>query len=154
MNDSLIDSRENNLEEEPLQRSGVGRRGALLRMGAVAAGLLSGARGLFAQKRLAIGLDKAEKLKTVGGSALLKVQEKEILFVREAEDKVRALNPVCSHKKCTVAYDHGKKRIVCPCHGSNFGLDGGILNGPAEKPLQVFDAALDPEKGRIIFTME
>jgi len=132
----------------------LGRRSALLRVAALAAAFLSGARSLLAQKRLAIGLDNAEKLKAVGGSVVLKVQEREILFVREAQDKVRALNPVCSHNKCTVGYDHSRKRIVCPCHGSNFDLDGSVLNGPAEKPLQVYEASLDLEKGRIVFTME
>ena len=152
MKDCMIGSQGNDPEGATRPRVGLGRRGALMHMGSVAAGLLAGARGLFAQKRLALSLDKAEKLKTIGGSALLKIQEKEILFVREAEDKIRVLNPVCSHKKCTVAYDDGKKRIVCPCHGSNFSLDGGVLKGPAEKPLQAYEASLDLEKGRIILT--
>jgi len=132
----------------------LGRRGALVRLGAVVAGLVSGAGNLFAQKRLAISLDKAEKLKTVGGSILLKIQEKDVLFVRESEDAIRVLNPVCSHQKCTVGYDQGKNRIVCPCHGSNFNLDGSVLNGPATQPLQVYEATLDLEKGRVVFTME
>jgi Rieske Fe-S protein len=108
----------------------------------------------MAQKRLALGLDKVEKLKSPGGSALLKVQGRDLLFIRESEETVRVLDPTCTHKKCTVEYSKEKQRIVCPCHGSNFALDGKVLLGPAEKPLQAFEATLDPQKTRIIFSVE
>jgi Rieske Fe-S protein len=130
------------------------RRSALIRLSSLGAVLFAGIRSSFAQKRLALGLDKAEKLKTVGGFAILKVQDKDILFIRDTEETVRALNPVCSHKKCLVGYSAEKKRIVCPCHGSNYDLDGKVLKGPAEKPLQVYEATLDLPKSRIVFTLE
>lgn len=137
-----------------LPRRSLDRRGALRRMSVCALGLISGIRAAFAQKKLALGLDKAEKLKSPGGSALLKIQGRELLFIRESEDTVRVLDPTCSHKKCTVEYNREKQRIVCPCHSSNYTLDGKVLNGPAEKPLQVFEATLDPQKTKIIFSVE
>lgn len=131
-----------------------GRRGALRCMGACIVALVSGIRVAFAQKKLALGLDKAEKLKSPGGSALLKIQDRQLLFIRDSEDSVHVLDPICTHKGCTVEYNKDKQRIVCPCHGSNYALDGTVLNGPAEKPLQAFEATLDDQKGRIIFSME
>ena len=116
--------------------------------------LVSGARLALAQKKMALGLDKFEKLKSPGGSALLKIQGREYLFIRDSEDSVRVLDPTCTHQKCTVAYNREKQRIVCPCHSSNYDLDGKVLNGPAEKPLQVYEATLDPQKSRIIFSVE
>ncbi len=130
------------------------RRGALRCLAACVVGLFSGIRVAFAQKKLALALDKAEKLKAPGGSALLKIQNRELLFIRDAEDSVHVLDPICTHRQCTVGYDRDKKRIVCPCHGSNYALDGTVLNGPAERPLQVFEATLDDQKSRIIFSME
>jgi Rieske Fe-S protein len=135
-------------------RRSIDRRGIFSSLFASAAALFLGARTSFAQKRLAIGLDKAEKLKSVGGFTILKVQEKDVMFIRETEDKVRALNPICSHQKCLVTYIAETKRIACPCHNSNYDLDGKVLKGPSEKPLQVYDATLDLPKSRIIFTLE
>jgi len=105
-------------------------------------------------KKLALGLDKVEKLKSPGGSALLKIQGRELLFIRDSEESVRVLNPVCTHQKCTVQYDREKQLIVCPCHGSTYSLDGEVIKGPAEKPLRAFEATLDSEKNRIVFSAE
>jgi cytochrome b6-f complex iron-sulfur subunit len=132
----------------------LGRRGAIGRLGGFLAALFAAIRVSFAQRRLALSLDKVEKLKTPGGAALLKIERREILFVRESEERVCAFNPTCTHKQCTVEYSKDKRRLVCPCHGSNYDLSGKVLNGPAEKPLQVYDAALDSANNRIILTVE
>ncbi len=131
----------------------VNRRGALRALGSLAAALATVRLGL-SQRRLALGLDKVEKLKTPGGAALLKIQGRELLFIRDSEESIRVLDPTCTHKKCTVEYSRERQRIVCPCHGSNFSLDGSVLHGPAEKPLQVYDAVLDSTNNRVVFSME
>src|SRR5262245_13429685 len=132
-----------------------GRRKVLQLVGALIVGCLFGFRAAFAQpKKLALSLDKAEKLKSPGTSVLLKILDRELLFVRDSEDSVHILDPTCTHKKCTVEYDRDKQQIVCPCHGSTYSLDGRLLKGPAEKPLQAFEAVLDAPKNRIIFSTE
>lgn len=40
----------------------------------------------------------------------------------------------CPHKGCTVNVTPDK--FVCPCHGSQFALDGALLKGPAKSALQ------------------
>jgi cytochrome b6-f complex iron-sulfur subunit len=99
----------------------------------------------------AISLDRVEKLKTTGGSVLLKVEGLPLLFVRESEETIRGVDPTCTHRKCTVEYNKSRKRFICPCHGSQYDLEGRVLKGPAEKPLKNLDAYL--ESGRIIFTL-
>ena len=131
----------------------IDRRGAIRRFGSLVSALFGAIRISFAQRRLALSLDKVEKLKTPGGSALLKIEGREILFIRESDERVCALNPTCTHKQCTVEYNRDKQRLICPCHGSNFDLAGKVLNGPAERPLQVFDATLDSASNRIILTI-
>lgn len=46
----------------------------------------------------------------------------------------KGFSPVCPHRGCNVdAITDGK--IVCPCHHSEFNLDGTVAQGPATKPL-------------------
>lgn len=62
-----------------------------------------------------------------------------VLLVRKGEH-VHALADRCSHRGC--ALHEGTlegDRIVCPCHGSTFGLDGSVLRGPATSPQPSFD---------------
>jgi cytochrome b6-f complex iron-sulfur subunit len=108
-------------------------------------------RDSAAAGKRAISLDRVEKLKTTGGSVLLKVEGLPVLFVRESEETIRGVDPTCTHKKCTVEYNKSRNRFICPCHGSQYDLEGRVLKGPAEKPLKNLDAYL--ESGRIIFTL-
>jgi cytochrome b6-f complex iron-sulfur subunit len=47
----------------------------------------------------------------------------------------RAISLVCPHLGCTV--DPQPEGFICPCHGSRFDLQGGLLRGPATKALTV-----------------
>jgi len=40
----------------------------------------------------------------------------------------------CTHKGCTVN-EIADGTIHCPCHGSEFNLDGTVAKGPATRPL-------------------
>ncbi|MEU2036930.1 ubiquinol-cytochrome c reductase iron-sulfur subunit [Nocardia amamiensis] len=44
------------------------------------------------------------------------------------------LSPICTHAGCKVVRVSGGT-IDCACHGSKFGLDGSVANGPAAGPL-------------------
>ncbi|WP_433756057.1 Rieske (2Fe-2S) protein [Nocardia sp. CA-135398] len=44
------------------------------------------------------------------------------------------LSSTCTHAGCKVATVSGGT-INCACHGSKFGLDGSVVNGPATQPL-------------------
>lgn len=47
-----------------------------------------------------------------------------------------AYSAVCTHQRCTVAYQGGE--LVCPCHGSTFdpSSDAEVVAGPANRPLE------------------
>jgi glycine/D-amino acid oxidase-like deaminating enzyme/nitrite reductase/ring-hydroxylating ferredoxin subunit len=54
---------------------------------------------------------------------------------RDAEGVLHEVSAVCTHLGCVVQWNGGEKSWDCPCHGSRFGVDGAILNGPARLPL-------------------
>lgn len=114
----------------------------LAAMGAV---LLLPARTARAAK-IAIGLDKLEALKTVGASMTIKLKGKTVLFIRDSETSVRGIDPTCTHQQCTVEYKAENNRIDCPCHGSSFDLEGNVLKGPAEKPLNLYETSLQDSR--------
>jgi Rieske Fe-S protein len=45
-----------------------------------------------------------------------------------------------------VAFNAGDKKIKCPCHGSQFDLDGRVIHGPASRPLEIYPAELVNEQ--------
>lgn len=43
--------------------------------------------------------------------------------------------PTCTHMGCKLNWNRAEQSWDCPCHGSRFGIDGAVLDGPAQKPL-------------------
>jgi Rieske Fe-S protein len=56
-------------------------------------------------------------------------------FLTRDRGTLRAFAITCPHLGCSYAFDDGKQHFVCPCHGSEFALDGRVLHGPATSPL-------------------
>jgi Rieske Fe-S protein len=48
---------------------------------------------------------------------------------------LRAFAITCPHLGCSYNYDNGLRHFLCPCHGSQFALDGSVVHGPAAAPL-------------------
>jgi Rieske Fe-S protein len=129
------------------------RRGFLKSSGLTLAGLL-GLPALAARaegNKVAVPLAKLEMLKAKGGSVVIKVKEKLVLLIRDTATSVKAYSPICTHMHCVVAYSAGENKIKCPCHGSEFDLDGHVVHGPAARPLEVHAATLEAE--RIVVTL-
>ena len=68
-----------------------------------------------------------------------KVVEKNSAWVVRTEDhNVVAYKPACTHLACPYHWEHQANKFVCPCHGSEFSLEGKVLTGPAPRPLDRF----------------
>ena len=54
--------------------------------------------------------------------------------------ELAALDAVCPHLGCLVRQkEAGGSGFRCPCHGSEFGPDGELERGPADRPLRPLD---------------
>lgn len=56
-------------------------------------------------------------------------------FLTRDRGQLRAFAITCPHLGCSYNFDDGKQHFVCPCHGSEFALDGSVIHGPATAPL-------------------
>jgi Rieske Fe-S protein len=64
------------------------------------------------------------------------VVDRKVVYLVRSGQEVRALESTCTHLGCRTSYDREGKRIVCPCHGGVFGIDGRVLEGPPPTPLR------------------
>jgi menaquinol-cytochrome c reductase iron-sulfur subunit len=63
-------------------------------------------------------------------------REKVIAWVvRPDEKSVVAYSPQCTHLGCAYHWEDQQGKFICPCHASAFSLDGKVLEGPADRPL-------------------
>jgi cytochrome b6-f complex iron-sulfur subunit len=65
-----------------------------------------------------------------------------VWMIRTSEG-MYALIAICTHLGCTPNWFASEDRFKCPCHGSNFLLDGTNVAGPAPVPLYRTNIALD-----------
>lgn len=63
--------------------------------------------------------------------------------VKTADGKVLAFSPICTHLGCAYHWDAGKGEFLCPCHGSEFSIDGAVISGPAPRPLDRFEIKVE-----------
>ena len=71
-----------------------------------------------------------------------------ILLIRTSESSFAALSTECMHLGCQVRMQRTVLR--CPCHGSVYDLNGGVLNGPTERPLISFPVQIHGSKVEIL----
>jgi menaquinol-cytochrome c reductase iron-sulfur subunit len=68
-------------------------------------------------------------------------------LVRKDENEIVAFAPQCTHLGCAYHWEAQNNAFVCPCHASEFSVDGKVLGGPAPRPLDRYQVKL--EAGRI-----
>ena len=53
--------------------------------------------------------------------------------MRTQDNRVAAIYKVCTHLGCLYNWDNSTVRYRCPCHGSQFQLDGTYIADPAPR---------------------
>jgi len=55
---------------------------------------------------------------------------------RDEQGELHAVSLRCTHLGCLLRFNAAETSWDCPCHGSRFDVDGGVLEGPAVDPLE------------------
>ena len=98
---------------------------------------------LFEQEtRFAVG-----RPEEIAQGTLVVLPEQKVFIVHDAAGFF-ALSATCTHLGCMTRYEKENSRIFCPCHGSQFDLNGAVTGGPAPRSLRRLDLALDD--GRLV----
>jgi len=93
---------------------------------------------------LVVKLADNPAIAAVGGN--VKVTD-DVMLIRMDESKFIAVSTICRHKGCTVELEGDK--FVCPCHGSEYTVQGKVTQGPSKDNLKTFETMFDSEKGII-----
>lgn len=68
----------------------------------------------------------------------------EVLVVKTSlPNELVAVNPTCTHAGCTVEWKSDTNKFVCPCHGSEFDVDGKVQAAPATTSLKTYAVKIE-----------
>ena len=71
--------------------------------------------------------------------SIIEVNGQKVGIYKDANDKIYAVKPICTHLGCLLSWNDIDKTWDCPCHGSRFNYDGTNLYDPAFKNLDTYD---------------
>lgn len=74
-----------------------------------------------------------------GEGALVRMEGHKVAAYRTPEGELRLLDATCTHAGCVVRWNSFERCWDCPCHGSQFSIDGDVLQGPATRALADFE---------------
>lgn len=86
---------------------------------------------------ITLAIDTTSPLATVGNAALVQYTGGSVLVARTAQNVFAALTSICTHQSCTIS-GYSNQVYTCPCHGSQFGVNGNVVRGPAATSLRSF----------------
>jgi glycine/D-amino acid oxidase-like deaminating enzyme/nitrite reductase/ring-hydroxylating ferredoxin subunit len=68
-------------------------------------------------------------------ATVLELEGERVAVYRDPQSELHLVSATCTHLGCVVGWNDAERSWDCPCHGSRFGVDGQVLNGPAVEPL-------------------
>ena len=71
------------------------------------------------------------------------------VIINKDGKKIDILSSKCTHLGCRINKLEDDK-FICPCHGSQFNLDGNVIIGPATASLKKLSYETDPKSNEII----
>lgn len=80
-------------------------------------------------------VDSAEEI-AAGSGAVVRIGGEQRAVYRDETGTVHALSARCTHLGCVVHYNDAEPAWECPCHGSRFAVNGAVIRGPVNEPLE------------------
>jgi len=75
----------------------------------------------------------------------------EFIIIKK-KDGLKVFSSWCTHLGCRInSTENGN--LICPCHGSEFDLEGKNIKGPANKPLTGLKYSFDSSSNEIIINV-
>jgi glycine/D-amino acid oxidase-like deaminating enzyme/nitrite reductase/ring-hydroxylating ferredoxin subunit len=81
-----------------------------------------------------------------GQGGVVKLQGEAVAAYRTPEGDLHLRSATCTHAGCVVRWNGFERCWDCPCHGSQFAIDGEPLQGPATKPLETYEPPTERRK--------
>jgi Rieske Fe-S protein len=89
----------------------------------------------FVGDRLSSHVDSVDQIPP-GHGAVTRLDGQRCAVYRDDDGALTAVSATCTHLGCIVAFNQAERAWECPCHGSRFAVDGSVLQGPANRPLE------------------
>lgn len=100
---------------------------------------------LFSPKKT----DAANNLKSVGNvqdipvNSVIPFRNGKFYLVRMNDGGFIALSLFCTHLGCSITWNPEEKKFLCPCHASQFNIEGEVLSPPAPRPLDYYPVIIE-----------
>ena len=78
---------------------------------------------------------------------------KESVYLVGTEKGPVAFDDRCPHLGCRLDYQSGSEKFQCPCHGSEFAIDGERIAGPAKRDMTRLKVKPDERSGECCVTL-
>ena len=72
--------------------------------------------------------------------------ERSAWVVAKGGENYKVFSPICTHLGCAYNWSEEDGRFECPCHNSFFDIDGGVITGPAPRPLDTYEVKAENQR--------
>ena len=107
--------------------------------------------GSLVDGRLVVPRSAAPELERAGGAVVLHntCAPQPVLLANTGTGFV-ALQAICPHAGCELAWASEDDEVECPCHGSRFARDGTVLHPPAVSNVPTYPVGADGRGNLIV----
>lgn len=74
--------------------------------------------------------------KKIGEAKIIKENGIWYGIYKDEKGKIHKVYNKCPHMGCSLTFNHFDKTWDCPCHGSRFGIDGDLIEGPSSYSIR------------------